>query len=152
MSTIDASARPLRRHFASIAEASKASEEGYRRQVMTELARMEAARVEAFRRVRLVSLLEDAARESTSDDAVHRQQTRLCEEFGWNAARPAEKTVLERIVPVCRAIAAAVSGEQKNNAVESELKAFEAWFREDRGVSVYTLFDRYVQETPVVDF
>ena len=43
--------------FERAADAAKVAETGYRRAAMTEIARLEAERVTAFRRVRLVRML-----------------------------------------------------------------------------------------------
>lgn len=135
--------------FDRAADAAKAAEMAYRKAAATEIARLEKERVTAFRRVRLVRLLDDAARGADAiDEAVKRQWMRLCQEFGWNGEAAGEKAVFERLQPVC----AALSGEGDGKDIAAELASFEAWFEADRGVSFYALFDIYVQETPVVDF
>lgn len=135
--------------FERAAETAKDAEMAYRKAAAAETARLERERVTAFRRVRLVKLLEDAARGSeTADDATKRQGARVCQEFGWSGDAPGEKAVLERLRPVCETLA----GERDGKDIAAALTAFEAWFEAERGVSFYSLFDTYVQETPVVDF
>lgn len=143
----------VRETFASLfdraADAAKAAEAAYRKTAAAEIARLEAERVTAFRRARLVRMLEDsAAGAGTRDDAMQRQRARLCREFGWSGEASGERAVLDRIAPLC----AALSGGEVKRDVAGSLLDFEAWFEADRGVSFYTLFDQYVQETPVVDF
>lgn len=135
--------------FDRAADTAKVAEMAYRKTAAAEIARLERDRVTAFRRVRLVRLLEDAARGAeTADDAAKRQSARLCREFGWSGEAPGEAAVIERLQPVCRA----VSGDGEGKDIAAALAAFEAWFEADRGVSFYSLFDTYIQETPVVDF
>ena len=59
------------------------------------------------------------------------------------------KEVLDRVMPVCRLL---VDPAGSPEDVRAALHVFETWFQDSRGVSVYTLFDEYVQERPVVDF
>lgn len=138
--------------FERAADAAKVAETGYRRAAMTEIARLETERVTAFRRVRLVRMLEDAARgASNPDDATAHQRARLCKEFGWSGEAAGERVVLEQLKPVCAALYA-MPVDEASSVILPRLRDFEAWFQSDRGVSFYALFDQYVQETPVVDF
>lgn len=135
--------------FERAAEAAKDAEMAYRKAAAAETARLERERVTAFRRVRLVTLLEDAAREAgTADEAARRQSARVCQEFGWSGEAAGEKAVLEQLRPVCGTLSGSADGKD----IVAALKDFEAWFEAERGVSFYSLFDSYVQETPVVDF
>ena len=138
--------------FARTAEHVKAAESAYRKSAAAEIARHEAARVTAFRRVRLLRLLEQAA--ATSDDpaeAIAAQKRRLCQELGWSGDLPAETAVLDRLQPVCHAVSdyRASDGDQR---LKQSLTDFETWFETERRAPFYALFDQYVQETPVVDF
>lgn len=140
------------RAFEMAAEAAKSAEEEFRRQAAAQIARLSAERTTAFRRVRLITLLEQAAHRSADADPaspVDRQRQRLCQEFGWSEAVAAHAEVLDRIAPVCRLLAEPASSPDE---VRTALHAFETWFQASRGVPVYTLFDEYVQEQPVVDF
>ena len=135
--------------FDRAAEAARVAEAAYRKTAAAETARLERERVTAFRRARLVRMLEESASGAeTSEEAVKRQRARLCREFGWSGEAAGEQAALDRIAPVCAALVA------KDGATDlaSLLKDFETWFEADRGVSFYALFDVYVQETPVVDF
>lgn len=135
--------------FEQAADAAKAAETAYRKAAAAEVARLERERVTAFRRVRLVRLLEEAAAGCpSSKDALEMQRSRLCREFGWSGEAPGERAVLERIGPMCAALALREGAPD----IAPLLAAFEAWFEADRGVPFYSLFESYVQETPVVDF
>jgi hypothetical protein len=140
------------RAFEIAADAARSAEDEYRRRAAAEIARLAADRTIAFRRVRLIDLLEHAAHGAEGESPatpVDRQRQRLCQEFGWSDAVPVHKEVLDRVTPVCRLLAEPAASPQD---VQAALHAFEAWFQDSRGVSVYTLFDEYVQERPVVDF
>ena len=140
---------PVASLFDRAADAAKAAETAYRKSAAAEIARLERERVTAFRRARLVRMLEEGASGAeTREDAVQRQRSRLCQEFGWSGTAAGELAVLDRIAPVCVALP---SGDGAAD-IASALREFEAWFEADRGVSFYSLFDVYVQETPVVDF
>lgn len=135
--------------FDRAAEAARVAEAAYRKTATVETARLERERVTAFRRARLVRMLEESATDAeSSEDAVKRQRARLCREFGWSGEAAGEQAALDRIAPVCAALAA----KDGASDIAALLKNFEAWFETDRGVSFYALFDVYVQETPVVDF
>ncbi len=135
--------------FDRAADAANAAEAAYRKAAAAEIARLERERVTAFRRARLVRMLEDSANGAeTNEDAVKRQQARLCREFSWNGEAAGERAALDRIAPVCAALAAKEGAAD----IAALVADFETWFEADRGVSFYALFDVYVQETPVVDF
>lgn len=140
------------RAFQTAADAAKSAEDEFRRRAASEIARLSADRTTAFRRVRLINLLEHSAHKAAGENPatpVERQRQRLCQEFGWSEAVATHKEVLDRIIPVCRLLAEPASSPDD---VRAALHVFETWFQDSRGVSVYTLFDEYVQERPVVDF
>jgi hypothetical protein len=140
-------------HFTLAAERCKSAETAYRKAAAAEIARLEQARVTAFRRARLIGLLEAASDgRSSAEVAAAEQRRRLCQELGWSGESPAKTAVLERLGPVLAALCTGASEPEAASRVEAELGRFEAWFLADRGVPFYSLFDTYVQETPVVDF
>jgi hypothetical protein len=140
------------------------SEDAFRKEAASEIARLTAERLRAYRRVRLIGLLENAAHATPPDqDKVQAQRRRLCQEFGWSGDDAAHIEVLDQLEPVCRAIHGSGpdsghgSGQGSGPApephpVHAHLHAFEGWFLAARKTSFYALFDQYVQETPVVDF
>jgi hypothetical protein len=142
--------------FQQAATAAKSGEDAYRKTAAAEIARLVAERVTAFRRVRLIEILETAA--VTVPDAAEAsgaQRRRLCEELGWDGDSAAQAEVLDRLAPLCRAIADRVHQAHRGHADQplmQELNDFERWFEASRKASFYALFDIYVQETPVVDF
>lgn len=140
------------RAFEIAADAAKSAEDEFRRRAAAEIARLTADRTIAFRRVRLINLLEQSAYQAAGENPatpVERQRQRLCQEFGWSEAVATHKEVLDRVMPVCRLLAEPGGSPED---VRAALHVFETWFEDSRGVSVYTLFDEYVQERPVVDF
>jgi hypothetical protein len=134
------------------AEAAKAAEDAFRKSAAAETARLQGIRVIAFRRVRLVDLLERSMPPGDDVEArVEYQADRLCREFGWSRESAAHAEVIARLQPVFRALATGATSTQGGEVVKS-LEAFENWFSSARGISFYALFDTHVQETPVVDF
>ncbi len=138
--------------YAHAAATARTAEEAYRKTAAAEIARLASHRVTAFRRVRLVEILEKAAAATPAgEDALAAQQRRLCHEIGWTGEPEAQRAVLNRLEPVCLALQPP-EGRPALPTVQVSLEAFERWFEADRKVSFYALFDIHVQETPVVDF
>ncbi len=139
--------------FERAAVQAKHAEDIYRKQAATEIARLEAERLRAFRRVRLISILESAARATaTGEDIYATQHRRLCHDLGWSGQSEAQVEVLDRLYDVCRAVQPQAAPATATDTVQARLEVFEQWFLAHRKASFYALFDIYVQETPVVDF
>jgi hypothetical protein len=61
--------------------------------------------------------------------------------------------VLDRLQPFLEGVAAASFGSAGPEQPPAEaLAGFEAWYAAETGTPFWALFDRYVPETPVVDF
>ena len=142
--------------FDLAAKAAQAAENIYRADAAREIARLEAARVVCFRRVRLVKLLAGAsAQAETVEAAVAAQRCAVADEFGWDADREDHKIVLGRLEHPGRAVFASVqhpADEQAVTAIASDLEAFEDWYQRHAGQPFYALFDQYVPQAPLVDF
>lgn len=142
--------------FEAAAQAARETEARLRKTMAEEIARAERERAFAFRRTRLVRVLASGAAEAESEQAaLDAQASAVCEELGLSPANPAHKEILERLAPVGKAVwqcACSVEEQAETAATSDALRDFEQWFEEARGQSFYTLFERYVPETPVVDF
>lgn len=148
-------AQALVAEFEAAAKAAQQAEAELRKTVTEQLARAERQRAFAFRRIRLIRVLTAAAASAETEDAALAAQTRgVCEDLGWSGASTAQDEILDRMRPLGRAVWQCVrgTGGQLSPAVAAELEAFEQWFQQARGQPLYSLFDRYVPEVPVVDF
>ena len=129
------------------------AEDAYRKQSAAEIGRLAALRLRAYRRVRLIKLLEAAAVTAVADaDVLHVQRGRLCQELGWSGESAAQIEVLDQLKDVCLAVQKRTTPAIASETIQVRLEAFENWFLAHRKASFYTLFDQYVQEASVVDF
>ena len=152
--------------FLQAAEATKAEETEVRREAAARIAALEKTRVRAYRRHHFVRLLGDAARRAPDiATALATQKTDAAERFGWtdDTLTPPQQDVLTALEPVTAIIATtvlvdvdegskgAVASDSPGNLVAA-LDAFEAWYSDRFGASVWALFDRFTPDLPVTDF
>jgi hypothetical protein len=148
-------AHTLLAEFEAAAKSARTAEDELRRNTAEQIARLERRRAFAFRRMRLVRVLADAAAgEASTDDAWGAQRRAVGHELGWSDAGEVNDLILSRLEPVGHAVWRYVSSdaEEAPTEVVSELEVFEAWFEGKHGKPFYTLFDQYFPEVPVVDF
>jgi len=143
--------------FELAAKTAQQIENKYRADSLAEIARLEAARIVCFRRVRLVKLLAGASTNAeTADAAIAAQCAAVADEFGWDATRADHKTVLDALQTPGRAVYTALSQSDGADAavdtIAADLAAFESWYQAHAGQSFYALFDQYVPQAPLVDF
>lgn len=141
--------------FELAAKAAQQIENQYRTGAAAEIARLEAARITGFRRVRLVKLLAGASEAAETEAAsIAAQRAAIADEFGWDAARADHKLVLEHLEAPGRAIFAALhhTGSGAVDNIAADLAAFERWYEAHAGQPFYVLFDQYVPQAPLVDF
>ena len=137
------------------AAAAQEHEKRYRAEAAREIERLERERVLAFRRIRLVKLIEPSG---AADEAaaVTRARHALAGELGWDADSERHRAVLDRLGELARALWTATHpSDHVSHAAAppiAALAAFEAWYQTHAGQSFYALFDQYVPETPLVDF
>lgn len=137
------------------AKAAQETEMTVRKQMADEVARLERNRTFAFRRVRLVRALINAATAHESEQAaLAAERQAVCNELEWAGDSEAQNAILDRLQPVARSIwqCAGTDAPTDPQLVIRELESFEAWFEAAHDKSFYALFDRYVPQVPVVDF
>lgn len=135
------------------ARAAHDVENAYRAEAAREIARLEGERIFAFRRIRLVRLLANAATgaataaedAATTGGVAGAQRRAVAAEFGWDAGGERHKEILDRLAPVGHAVA-------ETGDVRASLASFETWYQGHAGEPFYRLFDVYVPEAPLVDF
>jgi len=149
-------AQALLAEFDAAAKSAQHLETELRRTLSDELARLERERVSAFRRSRLIRILASAGDASAAQDAVIAAQARaLASDLGWgDMPSAAQSEILEHMRPLGIAVWQCSCGDNgvSPGNVQGELARFEQWFEAARGKPLYSLFDRYVPEVPVVDF
>ena len=141
--------------FEAAAETAQEAEIAVRKKMADEVARLERERTFAFRRVRLVRTLLNAAEvHDTETEALMAERRAVCNELDWNGETEMQSTILDRLQPVALGIwkCTCTDTEQGSAEITQELRDFETWHETAYGKSFYALFDRYVPQVPVVDF
>lgn len=163
------------------ARAAGVAETRFRQTVADELLRLETERRRAHRRFHFLEAL-IAADQRTDDREASRaaQRAAAAEELGWDHVDARRAETLEALTPLADAVhderlllaaeraqaeqAAEEGGEPaaepravppaeaRAEALLIALAAFEAQFETTRGTPFAELFDRYLPETPLVDF
>ena len=135
------------------ADAASGEESAYRREAARRIEILERARAFAYRRLNLIRKIVDAA--SGEADAKTADDARIAAAFveiGWIGSSLDEldekgRETEAKFRPVAEAIGA---GDEA--AMLAALATFEAWFAERFGRDFCSVFDRYVPDTPKVDF
>lgn len=151
----DAPAPDLIASFERAAEAARQAEQRYRTEAAQRIAALAEERSTAFRRLNLVRgavrTISDAEEPET---AVARARFVVAQSLGWDEIGPPQERVLDRLLPFLEALRSGLAdaGGQGLDAAEAALRDFEAWYRAETGSDFYALFERYMPETPRVDF
>ena len=132
---------------------SSTEETAYRRESARKIEALERSRAFAYRRLNLIRKVVDTARDEA--DAKIAADARIAAAFveiGWIGGSLAEldekgREAEAKFRPVADAI-----GTGDEAAMLAALAAFEAWFAERYGRDFCSVFDRYVPDTPKVDF
>ncbi|MGQ4274561.1 hypothetical protein [Terrihabitans sp. B22-R8] len=146
--------------FESAAEQARGAEQAYRNEAARHIQALAAERVTAFRRLNLVRAV---ARAVTSQEdpqtAFAAARGAVRRELDWDSESPRKAEVLDALTPFFQALVVVQPAEGEGEAAPPDLdaaiarlRAFEDWYRDDTGVDFYALFDRYMPETPLVDF
>ena len=137
--------------------ATEAAEAAFRRVAAERINALERERAFAFRRLNLMqAIAEVVARADSGETAVASGLAALRARLGWSTDSDARDAVLSRFAPVAQAmfadLAPSSDGEVPAPDVAKALSEFESWYAEGHAVPFWALFDRYMPETPVVDF
>ncbi|MDX6807455.1 hypothetical protein [Terrihabitans rhizophilus] len=146
-------------HAAFIARFERAAaqageaEDDFRREAARRIETLARERRNAFRRLNLVRSSASAmSGTETAEDAAERARLKLAADLGWLPIGPRQALVLDRLQPAFLALAGTARDDAPVEEAEAALLGFEEWYRSETEADFYDLFDRYVQETPVVDF
>lgn len=130
--------------LAQLAASADAAEAQYRQEAKARQAVLERERIAAHRRLGFVRrMLVPVEGEAP---AVERALAEARSALGWDSETEARTRILAALRPVAEAVAA------RSPRIPALMLEFEDWYRKEFGHPFHDLFDRYVQETPVVDF
>ena len=135
------------------ADAASTEETAYRRESARRIEVLERARAFAYRRLNLIrKVVDTAAGEPDATKAADARIAAAFVEIGWIGGSLAEldekgREAEAKFRPVAEAV-----GTGDEAAMLTALDAFEAWFAERFGRDFCSVFDRYVPDTPKVDF
>ncbi|KFC68462.1 hypothetical protein FG93_03725 [Bosea sp. LC85] len=141
--------------FEQAAESARRTEDTYRRETAVRIEALARERANAFRRLNLVRTTTKALAEAEDpDNATARARFIVAGALGWDEIGPRQALVLDKLIPVFEAIQAEMSASEGPSCPRSQaaLYAFEDWYRQETGTEFYALFERYMPETPRVDF
>jgi hypothetical protein len=140
---------------------AEAAEKEYRAEYAKRVEKLAQERAFAFRRANLLRAVADVvAKAEDEPTAVAYGLTTLRGRLGWDDESAAREEIIARFAPVCAALHDGVppegappqEAEKPKPDPAAALAAFEAWHLEARGVPFWVLFERWMPETPVVDF
>ncbi|WP_336813634.1 hypothetical protein [Bosea sp. MMO-172] len=154
MTDAETAAIDLIARFEEAAEAAREAEDAYRREAAGQIEALAQARSRAFRRLNLLRQASTTlATAEEPSEAIARTRLIVAQSLGWDEIGPRQDTVLTRLTHVFEALQAAMADDRDSpDAVQEALAAFEDWYGAETGSDFYALFDRYMPETPRVDF
>ena len=139
--------------LAARAEAASAEEGAYRREAARRTEVLERARAFAYRRLNLLKrMAETAADETDPRKAADARVVAAFADIGWIGGSLDEldekgRETEAKFRPVAEAL-----GKGDEPGMIAALDAFEVWFAERFKRDFCAVFDRYVPDTPKVDF
>lgn len=142
--------------FERAAEAARLTEEAYCREAARRIAELERERTNAFRRLNLMrGSIEALTAAEEPEQALARARFALTRSLGWDEIGPPQERVLDRLTPFLEALSRIVLPDadgRVTSEAEDTLRDVESWYTAEVGDDFHALFDRYMPETPRVDF
>jgi hypothetical protein len=151
----EAPALDLIASFEHLAEAARRAEDAYRREATDRTEALARERANAFRRLNLVRTATRAIAEAEDPEkALARVRFIVAGALGFDEIGPRQTLVLDQLMPVFEAMQAEMSASEGTAglATGAALRGFEDWYRQETGTEFYALFERYMPDTPRVDF
>ncbi|RAI41827.1 hypothetical protein [Rhodoplanes roseus] len=154
VAAIPAATLPVVQALEAAARAADTAEHDVRQEAARRIAALEQERTFAYRRLNLVRDLAAALETADAEEsAVSIAAAVLGGKLGWSQESEARAEVMERFAPVAQALFRSLRSEDEPDpSPQAALAAFEQWYAESRRSPFWILFDRYVQDTPRVDF
>jgi hypothetical protein len=142
--------------FEAAATAAGNSEAALRKRMEAEVAAAGRERAFAYRRLNLMRTLARAMSTAESEEAaVSRGLAAIRAELGWESDSEARTETLERLAPAVRAaftsLSPAEDGEAPGADVAGALTDFEAWYERTYSRPFWALFEREIEEMPLVE-
>jgi hypothetical protein len=141
--------------FEQAAETARRAEDAYRREAAERTEVFARERANAFRRLNLVRTATRAIAEAEDPEkALARVRFIVAGALGFDEIGPRQTLVLDKLMPVFEAMQAEMNASEGTPGLASgtALHSFEDWYRQETGTEFYALFERYMPETPRVDF
>lgn len=147
--------------------AAEAAERAVRADVEARIRSAETMRAFAWRRLNMLSdMARIAAAEAEGEVAVERQLVALFREIGWIEGGLGElsesaQPLVARLRPIAEALHAEAhplpaveEGRTGDPPLDplAAFRAFEAWYETERGQPFLQAFERYMPQTPLVEF
>ncbi|NVO16601.1 MAG: hypothetical protein HXX10_21450 [Rhodoplanes sp.] len=145
---------PVLQALVAAADGADRAERQYRQEAAQRIAGLEQERTFAYRRLGLMRELVDAiAGADAEESALSIAAATLRGKLGWSSESEARSEVLERFAPVTQALFRSLTSEDDPAPSPQDVLAdFERWYADSRRSPFWILFERYVQQTPLVDF
>lgn len=132
---------------------AEAAEAAYRAEYAKRVEMLAQERAFAFRRANLLRAVADAVAGAEDEAAaVAHGLATLRSRLGWGSGSAAQEEIVARFAPVCAALREGDAQAKEAADPAEALAGFEAWHLEARGIPFWVLFERWMPETPVVDF
>jgi hypothetical protein len=121
----------------------------------TEISRLERERAFAYRRLNFMCTLSEGIRAAQSEEAaVAAGRSLVRAELGWESDSETRAETLSRLAAVTQATFACLASAAAEPSVEAVFKAlseFEAWYAGRFEQPFWALFERQVEELPLVE-
>ncbi len=142
-----------------IAHDASINEENYRKEVAMRLRELEQDRAFGFRRLNLMRTVTAALEGSESEDeAIRHGSAAFLRELGWSGDSETQQETLRQFEPVIAACWRAAAPPPETSDADAEpaaiiakLRAFEAWFAENRNGPFLSIMEREIVELPLVE-
>jgi len=141
--------------FEKAAGTASEAEAAMRRQMEAEMLRLERERAFAYRRLNFMRALSSGILPAENEQAaVANGCVVVRAELGWENDSETRTETLARLAPVIEATFAcltAAAGDRAADHIVQALSDFEAWYRARFEQPFWMLFERHVEELPLVE-
>jgi len=155
LSATPAPAAKLLAAFERAAGTASEAEATMRKQMEAEILRLERERAFAYRRLNFMRALSTAILPAESEEAaVANGRAAVRAELGWENDSETRTETMSQLVAVIQttfACLTAPAGDRAANDIVQVLSDFEAWYRARFEQPFWMLFDRHVEELPLVE-
>jgi len=142
-----------------IAHTAAVNEENFRKEAAARFRELEQDRAFGFRRLNLMRSVTSALSGcETQEDALVKGSAAFLHELGWSGTSDTQQETLQRFEPVIIACWQAAQGDPEqpvaapnSAAIIEKLRAFEAWFAENRNGPFLSIMEREIVELPLVE-